>query len=150
MMSGDHNGPMSTKWCLVVDDGIDLWSSNVDGAPFPQEQLTRINPISRGCTPRLRMVITVVLLAEILTLSMQKYWVHSKSLKYNLPSTFPGRCIAAKRYWAGLLDLPRQQRNGERLTTGARLSAGLPPPAQRNRARAPAKLAGERRGPAAC
>lgn len=88
MMSGDHNGPMSTKWCLVVDDGIDLWSSNVDGAPFPQEQLTRINPISRGCTPRLRMVITVVLLAEILTLSMQKYWVHSKSLKYNLPSTF--------------------------------------------------------------
>ena len=29
----------------VVDEGIGLWISNVDGAPFPQEQLTWIIPI---------------------------------------------------------------------------------------------------------
>jgi hypothetical protein len=28
-----------------VDDGNDSWFSNIDGAPFPQEQLTRIIPI---------------------------------------------------------------------------------------------------------
>lgn len=63
-------------------------------APIPQEWLTGITPISRGCYLRLlvRTDVVVVLLVEILTLSMQKCWVYSKSFENSLPSIFSSVC----------------------------------------------------------
>jgi hypothetical protein len=49
-----------------MDDGSGSRFFGVDRAPFPQERLTWITHIQRGCYPRLRTNI-VVLLDEILT-----------------------------------------------------------------------------------